>query len=129
MIYLIDQLIIERVIRIPIISSIIILVLECDDSFIYLVSIILISIQLCTFFSLKMPSEFYCPRCKSEEYIEYEDHIECLQCGMEFSKESLEMDIDIEDIAAEEELQGFFDGFDEEERKKLEKILKEDNFS
>ncbi|MFX1500752.1 MAG: hypothetical protein ACFFDH_07285 [Promethearchaeota archaeon] len=76
-----------------------------------------------------MPSEFYCPRCQSEEYIEYEDHIECLRCGLEFSKESLEMDIDIEDIAAEEELQGFFNGFDEEERKKLEKILKEDNFS
>ena len=76
-----------------------------------------------------MPSEYYCPRCQSEEIIEYEDHFECLQCGLNFSVEALDSDIDDDNIIAEEELQGFVDGFDEEERKKLEKILEENDFS
>ena len=48
---------------------------------------------------------------------------------MNFSIETLESDIDYENIAAEEELQGFIDEFDEEERKKLEKILEENDLS
>ncbi len=81
------------------------------------------------FFTFRMPSEYYCPRCQSEEVIVYEDHIECLQCGLNFSIEALESDIANENITAEEELQGVADAFDEEERKRLEKLLKEDDFS
>ena len=75
-----------------------------------------------------MPSEYYCPRCQSEEIIEYEDHFECMQCGLNFSIEALDDDIEDENILAEEELQGFTDAFDEEERKKLQKMFEEDNF-
>lgn len=105
------------------------MVFTSDDNFIFSVSIIIITIQFCMFFTLRMPSEYYCPRCQSEELIEYDDHIECLQCGMEFSIRSLEEDIEDENILAEEELQGVTDAFDEEERKKLEKIFKEEKFS
>jgi len=106
------------------------LVLTCDDNFIFSVSIIIITtIQICKFFTLRMPSEYYCPHCNSKEVIEYDDHIECLLCGLEFSIESLESDIEEENILAEEELQGVADAFDEEERKKLEKMFEEDDFS
>ncbi len=76
-----------------------------------------------------MPSEYCCPRCQSEEVIEYDDHIECLQCGLDFSIESLQSDIDKKNIIAEEELKGVVDAFDEEERKKLKKMFEEDDFS
>ena len=76
-----------------------------------------------------MPSEYYCPRCQSEEVIVYDDHIECLQCGLDFSIETLESDIGKDNIIAEEELKGFADAFDEEERKKLEKMFEEEDFS
>ena len=81
------------------------------------------------FFTLRMPSEYYCPRCQSEEVIVYDDHIECLQCGLDFSIETMESDIEEENILAEEELQGVADAFDEEERKKLKKMFEEDDFS
>ena len=52
-----------------------------------------------------------------------------MQCGLDFSIETMESDIEEENILAEEELQGVADAFDEEERKKLEKMFEEEDFS
>lgn len=77
-----------------------------------------------------MPSGYYCPRCHSENIILYSDHIECSQCGLNFSIESLETDINDENILAEQELHDFLDAFkelkDEERRKKFFDSLKDD---
>ena len=77
-----------------------------------------------------MPSEYYCPECKSEDVIVYEDHIECNKCHMNFFIEDLESDIEDENILAEEDLSGVVDAFDElkdeETRKKFFKSLKDD---
>ena len=75
-----------------------------------------------------MPSEYHCPRCQSEDVIVYDDHIECTDCRLTFSIETIESDIEDENILAEEELHGLAKAFDEEERKRLEGILKDDGF-
>lgn len=111
------------------IKILVIIIIEYEDSFINSVSIILNIIQISLYFTLRMTSEYICPRCQSKEIIKYEDHIECLQCGFNFSIETLDSDIDIENIAAEEDLKSFIDGFEEEERKRLEKIFEENDFS
>ena len=103
-------------------------------NFIFSVSILIITIQLCVFFNPRMPSGYYCPRCQSHRIITYSDHIECLNCGLSFSIESLltdienENNIDKDNILAEEELHGILDAFSEEERKKLEKMFEEKDF-
>lgn len=99
-----------------------------NNNFIFSVSILIITIQLCVFFNPRMPSEYYCPRCQSEDVIVYDDHIECTNCELTFSIESIESDIDDEDILAEEELQGVADAFNEEERRRLQEILKDEDF-
>ncbi len=116
------------VLTIPIKISFCIALLFINNNFIFSVSILIITIQLSVFFSPRMPSEYYCPRCQSENVIVYDDHIECTGCGLNFSIENIESDIDDKNILAEEELHGFTDAFDEEERKRLEKILKDDVF-
>jgi len=77
-----------------------------------------------------MPSEYYCPNCKSENVIVYDDHIECNDCGMSFSREILDSDMDDESILSEQELKGFIDTFDElkdeETRRRFLKSLDED---
>jgi len=73
-----------------------------------------------------MPSEYYCPRCQSEKVIVYDDHIECTQCGLSFFTEDIESNIDEENLLSEQELKGFADAFDEEERKKIVKFLEDD---
>lgn len=104
--------------------------LLCDDSFIFSVSIILISIQLFVFFNPRMPSEYYCPNCKSENVFVYDDHIECAQCGLNFFIKDIENDIDEENLLSEQELKGFVDAFnelkDEETRRRFLKSLDED---
>jgi len=75
-----------------------------------------------------MPTDYYCPRCKSENVSVFETHIECSECGSSFSIESIESDIDEENILAEEELDAFACAFDEEERKKIINSL-DDDFS
>jgi len=86
------------------------------------------------FFDSPMPSEYYCPRCQSHEIIVYQDHIECIDCGLNFPFENLLADIetenaiDKENILAEEEVHGILDAFTEEERRRLGEILEEDDF-
>ena len=80
------------------------------------------------FFTLRMPTEYYCPRCKSENVFVFDSHIECAECGSSLLIEDIESDIDEENILAEEEKDAFADAFDEEERKKIIKFL-DDDFS
>ncbi len=80
------------------------------------------------FFTLRMPPEYHCPRCKSENVYVFETHIECAECESSFSIESIESDIDEENILAEEELDAFAGAFEEEERKKIINSL-DDDFS
>jgi len=77
-----------------------------------------------------MPSEYHCPRCKSEKVIVYDDHIECTQCGLRFFIKDIESDIDEENLLSEQEKKDIIDGFDElkdeETRRKFLKSLDED---
>lgn len=75
-----------------------------------------------------MPLEYHCPRCKSEKVYVFETYIECAECESSFSIESIESNIDEENILAEEELDAFAGAFDEEERKKIINSL-DDDFS
>ncbi|MFX0136116.1 MAG: hypothetical protein ACFFDN_20920 [Candidatus Hodarchaeota archaeon] len=79
----------------------------------------------------KMEPQVRCPICRSTEIIEYDDYIECLDCGLEFFKEFVEDEIDDEDILSEQELKGFIDSFEEfknnEHRKKFIKKLEDNN--
>ena len=70
-------------------------------------------------FTHRMPSRLVCPRCVSNDVIEYDDHIECLNCGLTFSVDSLRGNIDLDNIIAEEELNNFFTAFEDGDRKKL----------
>ncbi len=90
-----------------------------NNNFIFSVSILIVTIQLCVFFNPRMPSEYYCPRCQSEDVIVYDDFIECTDCRLTFSIESIESDIDDDGILAEEELQGITKAFSEEERRRI----------
>jgi len=80
------------------------------------------------FFTLRMPTDYYCPRCKSENVYVFENHIDCTECGSSFSIESIESNIDEENILAEEELDAIADAFSEEEREKIINSL-DDDFS
>ena len=115
-------------IDIPVRISFCIVLSIINNNFIFSVSILIVTIQLCVFFNPRMPSEYYCPRCQSEDVIVYDDHIECPVCRMDFSIESIESDIEDENILAEEELHRIAKAFDEEERKRLEELLKDDGF-
>ncbi len=68
-----------------------------------------------------MPKKYYCLQCKSENIMEYEDLLECTQCGLTFFKETLDSNIDEEDILAEEDLHEFVDAFNELKDKKTRK--------
>ena len=110
--------------KIPIKFPFFIFICIIDDSFIFSVSIIIIStIQFSLIFILRMPSEYYCPNCRSEDVIVYDKHIECPHCNLHFSIEDLESDIDDENILSKQELQGIADSFeelkDEENREKF----------
>ena len=99
-----------------------------NNNFIFSIFILIITIQLCVFFEDQMPSGYYCPRCHSHEIIVYQDHIECTDCRLSFSIETLLTDIEDENILAEEELQGISKAFSEEERKKLQEVFKDEDF-
>ena len=75
-----------------------------------------------------MPSGYHCPYCKSEDVSLFETHIECDECGSSFSIESIESNIDEENIVAEEDLDAIAGAFSEEEREKIENSL-DDDFS
>lgn len=65
-------------------------------------------------FNPKMPSEFRCPNCQSNEYIDYGELIECSDCGFEFFKEFLHSEIDKENILTDQDLEGFTEPFEDE---------------
>jgi len=79
-----------------------------------------------------MSPQDQCPNCQSSDVIEYDEYIECLSCGLEFFKESIDSEIDEENLLSEQELKGFADAFeelkDDKKRKKFLKSLEEDNF-
>ena len=67
-----------------------------------------------------MKQKFHCPRCGSQDIIEYYDFIECPKCNLEFDKEFLGI-IPDEDILSRQELEGISSTFldkDPEDKKK-----------
>jgi hypothetical protein len=67
-----------------------------------------------------MKQKFHCPRCGSQDIIEYYDSIECPKCNLEFDKEFLGI-IPDEDILARQELERFTRTFLEKDSKRKEK--------
>lgn len=59
--------------------------------------------------------KFICPRCKSEDILEFEDFISCNKCDLDFDKEFLG-EIDNENILARKELKGIIDAFYDKKR-------------
>lgn len=100
-----------------------------DNNFIFSISILIIIIQLFLFFDSSVPQDCYCPRCQSENIIIYDDFIECADCGLIFSKETLLSDVDDDNILGEEELHGFSNSFSDEEREVLRRILDDEDFT
>jgi hypothetical protein len=77
-------------------------------------------------FNPKMPSEFRCPNCQSNEYIDYGELIECSDCGFEFFKEFLHSEIDEENLLTDQDLEGFADTFQDDLKEEMtqKRILK-----
>lgn len=59
--------------------------------------------------------KFICPRCKSEDILEFDDFISCNKCNLDFDKEFLGI-IDNENILARGELKGIIDAFYDKEK-------------
>ena len=100
-----------------------------DNNFIFSISILIIIIQLFLFFDSSIPQGCFCPRCQSENIIIYDDFIECADCGLTFSNETLLSDVDDDNILGQEELQGFLNSFNDEEREALRRILDDEDFT
>jgi hypothetical protein len=82
-------------------------------------------------FNPKMPSEFRCPNCQSDEYIDYGELIECSHCGFEFFKEFLNSEIDEDNLLTDQDLEGFTESFqddikEEEKQKSFLKSIEDD---
>ena len=60
--------------------------------------------------------KFICPRCRSEDILEFDDFISCNKCDLDFDKDFLGV-IDNENILARQELKGIIDAFYDKERK------------
>ena len=75
---------------------------------------------------LKMNPKYQCPACHSDDIIEFDEYIHCLNCNLEFFKESIDNHLDEEDLLSEEELQGISNAFSDElsDREKRKKFLK-----
>lgn len=56
--------------------------------------------------------EYYCPRCKTADIIEYHDRIECRLCHSEFLKQHFAR-VDDEDILSVQEILSFISVFEE----------------
>lgn len=76
-----------------------------------------------------MGSHYSCPRCQSENVLEYDDFLECIDCGLMFSKETMVSDADEDNYLSEEELFGTSDAFTKEERDELKRLLDDEEFS
>ncbi|NVM35483.1 MAG: hypothetical protein HWN81_07795 [Candidatus Lokiarchaeota archaeon] len=59
--------------------------------------------------------KFLCPRCKSEDILEFDDFISCNKCDLDFDKEFLGV-IDNENILSRQELKGIIDAFYDKKR-------------
>ena len=80
------------------------------------------------FFTLRMPTKYHCPRCKSKNVIVFGTQIKCVECGKSFFIRDIESGIDEENISSVDELDAFAGAFSEEERKKIIDSL-DDDFS
>ena len=80
------------------------------------------------FFTLRMPKEYHCPRCKSKNVIVSGSQIECVECGKSFFIRDIESGIDEENISTVDELDAVAGAFNEDERKKIKEFL-DDDFS
>ena len=58
---------------------------------------------------------FICPRCKSEDILEFDDFISCNKCYLDFDKEFLGVN-DNENILARKELKRIIDAFYDKKR-------------
>ncbi|MFX0002935.1 MAG: hypothetical protein ACFFAA_03725 [Promethearchaeota archaeon] len=82
-------------------------------------------------FNPKMPSEFRCPNCHSNEFIDYGDLVECIYCGFEFFKEFIDSEIDEDNILSDQDLNSLTESFKEEfkeeqTQKRFSKLIKKD---
>lgn len=58
----------------------------------------------------KRIEKYKCPRCESEDILEFDNFISCYKCHLDFDKKFLGV-INDENILAREELKGIFDTF------------------
>jgi hypothetical protein len=82
-------------------------------------------------FNPKMPSEFRCPNCHSNEFIDYGELIECRDCGFEFFKEFINSEIDEDNILSDQDLESLMESFkdefkEEKTRKRFSKLIEKD---
>lgn len=96
---------------------------------IFSIYILIIIIQLCLFFDSPITSGYYCPRCQSDNVIEYDNFIECVDCELIFSNKSILSDVDDDNILGEEELLGVSNSFSDEEREEIRKIHGDDDIN
>jgi len=54
--------------------------------------------------SIRMKQEFHCPRCKSEDIIEYDESFDCPHCRLEFDKKDCEELEDDQILSVQEKL-------------------------
>ncbi|UCC19015.1 MAG: hypothetical protein JSV62_13045 [Promethearchaeota archaeon] len=114
-----------------IILTIAMIISVTKNSFILVLFILLLTNHLLVTFFLIMPSDYRCPNCHSEEIFEYEEFIECPQCGRRWHKDYIPKDVeDDEDRLSREEMYSFLDAFeeftDEETRKRFFKSIDKD---
>lgn len=60
--------------------------------------------------------KYYCPRCKNEKIIDFNDFIHCPKCNLDFDKEFFDV-VDDENMLSRQELGGFIDAFNDEKKK------------
>ncbi|MFX1419598.1 MAG: hypothetical protein ACFE9N_11820 [Promethearchaeota archaeon] len=114
-----------------IITIITLIISGSENNFILVLFILLLTNHLLVTFFLIMPSNYRCPNCHSEDIIEYEEIIECPNCGRRWHKDFIPKDAeDDEDIVSREEMYSIFDEFedfkDDEARKRFLKSIDED---
>ena len=52
-----------------------------------------------------VPRKYHCPRCKTEEIIEYDDSFDCPICRLEFEKRDCDLYEDDQILSVEEKLE------------------------
>jgi len=55
-----------------------------------------------------MCPQVQCPNCHSTDIIEYDEYLECLDCGLEFFKEFTDSEIDEENFLCKKEFNFLF---------------------